>query len=90
MAWEMPAKDPDDDLDYTINWSTWLGVDTISTSVWDVPIGLTSHSPSASTTAVTIWLAGGTAGERYYVNNRIVTAAGRAVEDSFAVLIKDK
>lgn len=90
MAGSMPAKDPDDDLDYTINWATWLGADTIVSSVWDVPVGLTSHTPSNSTTAATIWLSGGTVGERYFVNNRIVTTAGRAVEDSFSVRIKDK
>ena len=65
------VKDPDATLDYIIDWSEWLDTDTISTSTWTVPTGLTNVSDSNTTTTATIWLSGGTAGQRYTVSNRI-------------------
>jgi hypothetical protein len=71
------TKDPDAVLDYQVDWSAWLGVDTISTSTWVVPTGITKNSDTKTTTTATIWLRGGTAGTLYLVTNRIVTAGGR-------------
>lgn len=89
MPKTMPLKDPNDVLDYTINWSTWLGADTIASSTWTVPTGLTAGVTSNSTTATTIWLSGGTAGVTYLVTNKIVTAAGRTKEDSIVIMGRD-
>lgn len=79
-------------LDYGFDWSTdgWLGVDTIATSTWTVPAGLTSEATSNTTTTATVWLSGGTAGTVYQVTNRIVTAAGRTDERSFTVRVADR
>ena len=79
-------KDPDAVLDYQMDWSTWLDTDTISTSTWDVPTGLTEDSETETTTTTTVWISGGTAGTTYTVTNEIVTAAGRT--DSRSILIK--
>ena len=79
-------KDPDAVLDYQIDWSDWLDSDTISTSAWTVPTGLTEDSDSNTTTTATVWLSGGTAGTSYSVINHIVTAAGR--EDDRTITIK--
>jgi hypothetical protein len=89
MPKTMPLKDPNDILDYTINWATWLGSDTIASSIWSVPTGLTQVTASNSTTAATIWLSGGAAGSTYIVTNQIVTAAGRTKEDSIIILGRD-
>lgn len=85
-------KDPDDDLDYTLNWNkkgdSWLGTDTIaSVLAWTVTTGLTSHDPAFTATTTTIWLLGGTDGVTYTVACKIRTAGGRTVERSFRVIV---
>ncbi len=90
---ETLTKDPDGKMDYVIDWAAWLDGDTISTSTWSVPSGITkSSSPAASntTTTATIWLEGGTAGQDYDVINSIVTAAGREDDRTFRVTLKEK
>jgi len=74
-------------LDYQIDWSDMLGADTIATSSWDVPTGITSSSPSNTTTTATIFLAGGTLGQQYIVTNTVTTAGGRTDTRSFALWI---
>jgi hypothetical protein len=49
-------KDPQAVLDYGFDWSKWLGTDTISTSTWTVPVGITKDSDTHDTTTTTIWL----------------------------------
>lgn len=83
MPWR---KDPNATLDYTFDWSDWLpSADTISSVAWQVSPGLTTASVSNTTTTATIWLSGGTEGEKYSVRCRITTAAGR-IEDATEVL----
>ena len=83
-------KDPDAVLDYTIDWSSWLGDDTISASSWTVPSGLTKDSDSNTTTAATVWLSGGTEGVIYTVTNQITTAGGRTDERSIKILVVER
>jgi hypothetical protein len=84
------VKDPSAVVDYQVNWAAWLGVDTISTSTWTVPTGITQNSATNTTTTATIWLSGGTAGTTYTLVNRIVTAAGRTDERSIRVLVRQR
>jgi hypothetical protein len=84
------VKDPSAVVDYQVNWAAWLGVDTISTSTWTVPTGITQNSATSTTTTATIWLSGGTAGTTYTLVNRIVTAAGRTDERSIRVLVRQR
>ena len=83
------VKDPQDVLDYQIDWSDWLDTDTISTSAWVVQTGLTKDSSSNTTTTATVWLSGGTNGNQYVLTNTITTANGRTVERSFIVKVSD-
>lgn len=78
-------KDPDEVLDYQVNWSEWLGADTITTSTWTVQTGITDGLKTNTSTTTTIWLSGGTAGVEYEIKNKIVTAGGRTAERSFYV-----
>ena len=91
MAWNALAwddKDTADVADYQINWATFLGSDTISTSTWTVPSesGLVIDSNSNTTTTATVWLSGGTAGV-YQIANRITTAGGRTYERSVSLTV---
>lgn len=83
-------KDPDAKLDYTIDWSTWLGDDTIADSDWTVETGLTEVTASNTDTTTTIWLSGGTEGTTYDVTNEITTAAGRIEERTIRIYITER
>jgi hypothetical protein len=83
-------KDPDAVLDYQVDWSSWLDTDTISTSVWTVPAGITEDSESETTTAATIWVSGGTAGTDYDLVNEIVTAGGRTDNRTITIQVREK
>ena len=84
-------KDPQSVLDYGFDWSDWLDTgDTVSTSAWDVPTGITEDSDTKTTTTTTIWLSSGTVGSKYKLTNRMVTANGRTVERSFYVKVESK
>ena len=78
MAWH---KDPDETLDYTWDWSQILPTgDTISTVTWTVPSGLVRENAVNTTTTATLWISGGTVGERYPVACKVTTVAGRILE----------
>ena len=67
-------KDPDAVLDYGVDWSKWLAAgETILSHTITAETGITKDSDSEADGAVTIWLSGGTAGERYNVACKIVT-----------------
>ena len=85
----IPGFDKSDDevLDYAVDWSAWLGVDTIATSTWSVASGLTVNSESETTTLATVWLSGGTNNTIYLVTNKIVTVGGRTAERSFNITL---
>jgi hypothetical protein len=71
------TKDPNDVIDVTFNWVGFLDGDTIVTSTFSLPDGLTENSKSNTTLRTTIWLSGGSAGTLCRVTNRVVTTAGR-------------
>ena len=80
MADNRFTKDPEAVLDYQVDWSDWLDDDTIDTSEWTVPAGLTEDSDSNTYTVAKVWLSGGTAGATYAVENKITTTDGRTDE----------
>ena len=92
-------KDPGDVLDYKFDFapltnsqtganSDWLeSGETISTATVTVDSGLTKDSDSITdtNTSVTVWLSGGTAGEKYKVLCEIVTSAGRTKQKTMMI-----
>lgn len=80
--------DPQAVLDYVVDWSTYLGADTISTSSWTADSGITVESDEFDDTSTTIWLSGGTRNHRYGLTNHILTAGGRDDEWTIYVLVK--
>lgn len=91
MADNVFTKDPQDVLDYVIDWSDWLATgETISTSTWTVPSGITKESDSSSSNETIIWLSGGTAYESYDLVNHIVTSAGREKDQTLVIQVRDK
>jgi CTP synthase (UTP-ammonia lyase) len=83
------VKDVDSVLDYKFDWSEWLAAsETISTHTVTVDTGLTKDSDEITdtNTSVTVWLSGGTAGQKYKVNCEIVTNQDRT--DQRTIVIK--
>lgn len=78
-----------DILDYDFNWVVKLGEDSIATSVFTLPDGLSEVSSSHDTGSATIFVSGGTAGRVYRIVNTITTAGGRKYERTIRVQITD-
>ena len=67
-------KDPSAVLDYSVDWTDFLQTaETIATSTWVVPSGITADSDTNDDKIATIWLSGGTVGKSYELINRITT-----------------
>lgn len=67
-------KDPNAILDYSVDWTSWLQTDeTIVSSSWIIPSGLTKTTDAFDDKYATAWLTGGTEGETYTITNRITT-----------------
>ncbi len=98
MSKKWPFKDPDEVLDYEIDWygtavepgRLYGSTDTIDTSLWVTPSGITKDSDDQTGTTTTIWLSGGTLGETYEILNRVVTAGGRTMDQTVKLKIKAK
>ncbi len=87
LTW--PAKDPDEVLDYSVEWSERLeGGEAIVSSSFTVDSGtITKDSESFAGTRSQVWLSGGTDGTTVELRNRITTSGGRTLERSIALPI---
>lgn len=83
-------KDPQSKLDYTIDWSAWLGTDTIQASTWTVDSGLTKESEARTTTTSTVWLSGGTVGMVYRATCNMTTVGGRTDDRSILIHVTQR
>lgn len=80
MPYSAVNKDPNAVEDYVLDWSSQLGADTIASSTWTVPTGITQASVTNTPATTTIWLSGGALGQDYELLNRITTAGGRTFD----------
>lgn len=93
------SKDPAAKVDYLFNWAAWLvSGATISgaSSSWAIDVApdaslaiAGSPAPSNTTTTATVWLTGGTPGQRYVLRNRITDTDGRIEDRSVAIIIDE-
>lgn len=90
MSLSWPPKDPDEYLDYQLNWAARLGSDVIVDSVWDVPAEIIGGSMTFTNTTTTIWLSGGATGESCTLTNHITTQGGRLMDQSVSLKIKTR
>jgi hypothetical protein len=82
-------KDPDETLDYGVDWSAWLGGDLIQSSVWTAsPAGITLGVSTNTATATAVWVSGGSVGSSYDVVNRITTLAGRVKDQTLRFVME--
>ena len=84
-------KDENAILDWVFDWSQWLAVsETIATRTVTVATGLVKDSDSATATAVTVWLSGGTVGTTYTVACRISTTSARTDERTITIRVQQR
>ena len=85
-----PPKDPDDVLDFSIDWTDVLALDeeTIATATWTIPNDLAKEQEIIAGGVTAVWLSGGVIGERYEVGFRLVTAGGRTYDRTIALSVR--
>lgn len=105
MSYKWPDKDKDELLDYNIDWSRFLGTDTISAVTWfinaadgtktevsatDVVDGLQFVQGTYTNTIATIRLSLGTNNKRYKITCKITTVGALQYERSVFLRVKEK
>ena len=105
MSYKWPDKDPDEIQDYSVDWSRFLGDDTISAVTWylkdadgtkeelsdaEVVDGLQFVQGTISGKVATARFSLGTNNKRYTVTCRITTSAGLQHERSIFLRVKEK
>lgn len=89
-------KDPDADLDYSEDWTTWLNGDVISSFEVVFPdpdctlMESGTQPKSTDGSIVTAWLVGGRSGITEQATYRITTVAGRIDDRSLFFKIADR
>lgn len=83
-------KDPSDVVPQSFDWALVIPTDTITTSTWTPDTGITTATPTFAGKVTTVWLSGGTAEVTYKIVNRIVTTAGRTLERTIRVKVRDR
>ena len=84
------TKDPDALLDYSFDWSGWLGNgEEIDTSTFTSSLGIVIEDEESTPATATVWLSGGEAGLPYRVTNRITTTDGRIDERSYTIRVTE-
>ena len=80
-------KNIDATLDYGIDWTDWLNGDTIATSSWDVPAGITNENEGFDDNETVIWLSGGSVGPAYKLVNTVTTNSTPPREEERCIFI---
>lgn len=105
MSFRWPTKDPDEVVDYSVDWSRFLGTATISTVKWyvddadgvkteigttDVVDGIQNVTATNTNTVATINLGLGTLNKEYKFYCEITDSTGSVVERVVKIRIKEQ
>jgi hypothetical protein len=105
MSFRWPNKDPDEILDFSVDWSRWLGTATISSVVWYVDNssgvktaltagntvnGIQNVSQTISGDIATINLGLGTNNTEYKFTCSITDSVGNVVERVIRLRVKEQ
>lgn len=89
--WSGAPKDPQDVRDYGIDWSADIGAATIVASTWSIVSGtITIVLDDFETTATTVRLAGGTAGESVQLRNHVILSDGQEADQTGTIDIQER
>jgi hypothetical protein len=82
-------SDPTDIRDYQVDWTNVLDPsDTIATSTWEVPVGLTGTTDGISGKITSKRISGGRVSTVHRIFNTIVTGNGKRYKRSFRIFVK--
>jgi len=105
MSFRWPNKDPDEILDFSVDWSRWLGTATISSAVWYVDNssgvktaitagntvnGIQNVAQTISGDVATINLGLGTNNTEYKFTCQITDNVGNVVERVIRLRVKEQ
>lgn len=105
MSFKWANKDPDEILDYSVDWSRFLGVATISSVQWSVDNasgvktsitagntvnGIQNVAQTNTNTVATIHLGLGTLNEEYKFYCRMIDSTGSIAERVIKLRIKEQ
>jgi hypothetical protein len=91
MILNWPDKDPQETLDYRLNWRARVPAgDKIISSVWSSPTGITKGVNTYTDYTTTLWLSEGIIDSTYVFTNTITTEDGRIMEQSVQVTVVSK
>jgi hypothetical protein len=91
LTW--PVKDPNEVLDYDINWAPQLGTgELLASSVFSVVSGTVEIDSDTydADGVTTVWLSGGAVGEACIILNRVTTSEDRTYDQSVRLRIRSK
>jgi hypothetical protein len=83
------TKDPNSTEDFLFDWTLELNGDTIVSSVWSAPAGITVVSNSNISTLTTARISGGTLGQTYLVQNTVTLASGQIKTRGITISIQN-
>lgn len=87
MDIEIYTKTPAGIADIAVDWSLWLGGETVVSSSWSAP-GLTINSQSFASGIAVVYVGGGTAGASYTLVHTITTAT-RTDQQAVTLRVED-
>lgn len=105
MSLKWQDKDPDDQVDYSIDWTTTLETHTISSVTWkiydatsgwisfgpgDIVNGLQHVSSTNTDTVATLYLGSGTAFQEYNIICRMTTNISTVFEQEARIRVVEK
>lgn len=105
MSYKWPPKDPDELLDYSVDWSRFLASATITTVDWFIEDangvktafpnlqtinGLQRVNATNTSTVATIHLAQGDNNKTYKLFCRITDSTGSVAERSIRIAVKER
>lgn len=91
MAKRWPFKDPNEVLDFEVDWTARIGSsDAIDTVTWTMPAGITKDDQTVSGKVAIIWISGGTEGQSYNVGCRVETTGGRIYDETIVLPVRSR
>lgn len=104
MALKWQDKDPDDQVDYSIDWTAQLGTNTISSISWkiytngawatwsqaEIVDGLQYVSSTNTDTVATLYLGSGTAFTTYSIICRMTASDATVIEQEVRIRVVEK
>ena len=86
--WYAPDIGPQEVLDYTLDCTALLGIDTIGTVTWSCSKQNAVQSSTNTSTTATVWISGAALGVSAELVMALITTAGdRSIQRSFKIQV---